>query len=87
MSDYVEARYALMVFRQANLSSTGVARALILDLVRDLDPNRQWTTRRGPAVAALKTLMLIFEQGVWPPASAWDVAHEALQDWCANSNN
>ena len=87
MSDYVEARYALLVLRQASLSGAKVTRALILDLISDLNPNREWTTKRGPAVAALKTLALAFEQGGWPPDPTWQVAHKALEDWCNSADS
>jgi hypothetical protein len=87
MSDYVEARYALLVLRQASLSGAKVSRALILDLISDLNPNREWTTKRGPAVAALKTLALAFEQGGWPPDPTWQVAHKALEDWCNSADS
>jgi hypothetical protein len=83
MSD-VEARHALLIFRQAYFSPRDVAGSLITDLVIDLDSDQSIATeRRGTAITALHALAVSFEKHVWPSAVAWELAHEALQAWCA----
>jgi hypothetical protein len=86
MSDYVEARYALLVLRQAYCSSDAVARDLMLKLVTDLCPHYipapgPKGSKRTEALEALRSLALCFDHHVWPPAAYWESAHEAAQDW------
>jgi hypothetical protein len=83
MSD-VEARHALLIFRQAYLSPHDASGPLILTLVTDLDRGQSTATdKRGTAIAALRALAVSFEHHIWPSAAAWELAHEALQAWCS----
>lgn len=86
MSDYVEARYALLVLRQAYSSNDVTARELIFKLVKDLCPHYIPApgldgSKKTDAVEALRSLALCFDHHVWPPAAYWENAHEAVQDW------
>jgi hypothetical protein len=91
MSDYVEARYALLVLRQAYSSNDAKARELILKLVTDLCPHyipaptREGSTKTE-AIEALRLLALCFDHHVWPPAAYWENAHEAAQGWAHVAN-
>jgi hypothetical protein len=91
MSDYVEARYALLVLRQAYCSSDAVARDLMLKLVTDLCPHYipapgPKGSKRTEALEALRSLALCFDHHVWPPAAYWESAHEAAQDWVSETS-
>jgi hypothetical protein len=84
MSDDVNARHALLVFRQAYFSSVDVAGQLIAGLVIDLQSDRSTVTKRHhTAITALCALEVSFSKGGWPSPAAWELANEALQAWCA----
>jgi hypothetical protein len=87
MSDYVEARYAVIVLRQAHLSSDAAACDMVTKLIKDLCPHiipspGPAGSKRVEALEAIRSLAVSFDHHVWPPASYWDIAHQAALDWC-----
>jgi hypothetical protein len=86
MSEYVESRYALLILRQAMLSSDVVARKLLATLVTDLPPSRGTKYKaRTKAMEAIRALSVSFEDYEWPPIIIWETAHEAAKEWCAEA--
>jgi len=86
MSDYVEARYALLIIEQAHNSGDAVARDLIEDLLRDLCPhavpNEPKESKRVKALQALRTLALGIRHFECLPAAYWQEALRTAGEWC-----
>ena len=86
MSDYVEARYAVLVIRQAHTSKDWVALDLMSKLLGDLCPHIMPDGPDGDsrieALSAIRALALSFDHYVWPPTDHWENAHQAVQRWC-----
>jgi hypothetical protein len=87
MSEYVEARYAIVVLRQAHLARDRTARDLVVKLLRDLRPRAGASIspsggKRGIALDAIATLAFGFNHSLQPPDSCWKAAYEAALDWC-----
>jgi hypothetical protein len=85
MIDFVEARYAVIVLRQAELCSAEVARDMIVGLARDLDFSSDPAiahARRAAAVKAINTLARDFDRSKRPSAARWSAAYSAALAWC-----
>lgn len=84
MSDFVEARYAVIVLRQAEISSAEVAGEMILRLASDLEFGSKSVlghTSRAAAVKAIKTLARDFQRSGRPSGALWSDAHAAALAW------
>lgn len=85
MSDFVEARYAVIVLRQAELCGAEAACDMILGLARDLNLSSGLAighSRRAAAVKAINTLALDFNRSRRPSETRWSAAHSAALAWC-----
>lgn len=85
MSEYVEARYALLIIEQALMSTDENAKDLIGRLVKDLSPSTipgAATKKRAQTLQAVRALALSFENHARPPAAYWETAQFAAQQWC-----
>jgi hypothetical protein len=87
MCEYAEARYAIVVLRQAHLARDTAARDLIVKLLRDLRP-RVGTeialsgSKRGNTLDAIATLAFGFNYSPRPSDACWKAAYEAALAWC-----
>ena len=86
MSQYVEARYALLTLQKARQTSQERATTLLTDLWNDLgSPQNNQSTQRADVVAAVQHLALILQDRRMPPSCYWDAACQAAHLWCSAS--
>ncbi|MBR0828076.1 hypothetical protein JQ596_21305 [Bradyrhizobium manausense] len=81
MSQYVEARYALLTLQEARETSEGRATKLLNNLLQDLRPTQQDDPHRADAIASIQHLAVILRQHRMPPSSYWEAAFEATHAW------
>ena len=83
MSEYVEARYALLTLQAARETSQERAAHLLDDLLNDLgSTNSDKTNPRATLVGALRHLTLMLHDQRMPPSSYWQEAYQAARAWC-----
>jgi hypothetical protein len=82
MSEYVEARYARLVLREARLVEEDVASKLINGLLHDLKPFQDLNSARAQAVASIRLLALSLDRPQLLHARDWEAADQAAEAWC-----
>ena len=85
MSEYVEARYAKLVLREARLAEENVAAKLINELVHDLKPFHNLNSARAQAVTSIRQLALSLDTPQSLLARDWEAADQAAEVWCRNA--
>jgi hypothetical protein len=82
MSEYVEARYAKLVLREARLAGEDVASKLINDLLHDLKSFQNLNSARAQAVTSIRQLSLSLDRPQSLHAREWEAADQAAEAWC-----
>jgi hypothetical protein len=85
MSQYVEARYALLTLQRARETSQQRATKLLTDLLEDLGSSQDTTTDRADLLTAVRHLALILQSHRLPPPCYWEAACQAAHAWCSAS--
>jgi hypothetical protein len=86
MSEYVEARYAKLVLREARQAKEDVASRLVNDLLRDLASSEVLDPpRRAQALMSIRLLALSLDHPLSPHFREWEAAHQAAEAWCQNA--
>jgi hypothetical protein len=85
MSEYVEARYAKLVLREARLAKEDVASKLINDLLHDLKSFRNLNSARAQALTSIRLLALCLDRPQSPRTREWEAADQAAEAWCRNA--
>ena len=85
MSEYVEARYAKLVLREARLAQEDVASRLINDLLHDLKSFPNLNSARTQALTSIRLLALCLDRPQSPRACEWEAADQAAEAWCRNA--
>jgi hypothetical protein len=85
MSEYVEARYAKLVLREARLAKEDVASKLINDLLHDLKSFQNLNSARAQALTSIRLLALCLDRPQSPRAHEWEAADQAAEAWCRNA--
>jgi len=81
MSEYVEARYALITLEQAQESPEDRATTLLNGLLKDLDSSGRPGSARADTLASVRHLALILCDRKAPPSSYWEAARIAANAW------
>jgi hypothetical protein len=82
MSEYVEARYAKLVLREARLAEEDLASKLINELLHDLKSFQNLNSARAEAVTSIRQLSLSLDR---PQSREWEAADQAAEAWCRNA--
>lgn len=82
MSEYVEARYAKFVLRDAEVAKDDLASKLVNDLLRDLNSPQRLNSARAQALTSIRVLAHTFHQTRSFHVREWEAAHQAAEDWC-----
>ncbi|GGI34353.1 hypothetical protein [Bradyrhizobium guangdongense] len=83
MSQYVEARYALLTLHAAREASPEQAQTLLSNLLTDLGSRQQdRADHRASVIAAIRHLVLILQEHRTPPVFYWETAARAAHLWC-----
>jgi hypothetical protein len=85
MSEYVEARYARLVLREARLAEEEVASKLINELLHDLKSFQNLNSARTQAVTSIRQLALNLDRPQSLHARDWEAADQAAEAWCRNA--
>jgi hypothetical protein len=85
MSEYVEARYAKLVLREARLAEEDVASKLINELLHDLKSFQNLNAARARAVTSMRQLSLSLDQPQSLRAREWEAADQAAEAWCRSA--
>jgi len=85
MSEYVEARYARLVLREARLAEEDVASRLISELSHDLKSCQNLNSARTQAVTSIRQLALSLNRPQSLHARDWEAADQAAEAWCRNA--
>ena len=85
MSEYVEARYAKLVLREARGADEAEASRLVHDLLRDLAPPRASNAARAQAMTSIRVLALSLDEPESRHAREWEAADQATEAWCCNA--
>ena len=85
MSEYVEARYAKLVLREARFAEENVAAKLINGLLHDLKPFHNSNSARAQAVTSIRQLALSLDRPQLLHARDWEAADQAAEVWCRNA--
>jgi hypothetical protein len=90
MSEYVEARYAKLVLREARLAEEDVASKLINELLHDLKSFQNLNSQnlnsvRAQAVTSIRQLSLSLDRPQSLHAREWEAADESAEAWCRNA--
>ena len=85
MSEYVEARYAKLILREAEVAKDDLAAKLVNDLLRDLNSLQRLNSARAQALTSIRVLAHTFHQTHSFHAREWEAAHQAAEDWCQNA--
>lgn len=81
MSQYVEARYALLILQEARETCEDQAAILLNNLLQDLRPAQQDDPHRAGALASIRHLAVILREHRMPASSYWEAALGAAQAW------
>ena len=81
MSEYVEARYALITLERAQESPEDKATALLKGLLEDLASSGRPSSARADTLASVRHLALILCDRKAPPSSYWEAARSAANAW------
>ena len=85
MTEYVEARYALIVLREARLADGDMASKLVADLLRDLGSLQSHSSMRDRALKTISVLAEDLHNRRWLHLPEWEAAHEAAAAWCESA--
>ena len=85
MSEYVEARYAKLVLREARVAEDDLASRLVNELLRDLSSRQKLNPARAQALTSIRALALSLGQPQSPHVSEWEAALQAAEAWCQNA--
>jgi hypothetical protein len=85
MSEYVEARYAKLVLREARVANEAEASRLVNGLLRDLSPPRASNVARAQALTSIRVLALSLDEPQSPHGREWEAADRATEAWCCNA--
>ena len=85
MSEYVEARYAKLVLREARVAKDDVASQLVNDLLRDLNSPQELNSARAQAVTSIRVLAHRLRQPHSLLVREWEAAYQAADAWCQNA--
>jgi hypothetical protein len=85
MSDYVEARYAKLVLREARVAKDEVASKLVNDLLRDLGSFQTMNSARAQALTSIRVLALSLDHRQPFCIREWEAADQAAEAWCQNA--
>jgi hypothetical protein len=85
MSQYVEARYALLTLQRAREASQQRATKLLTDLLEDLGAPQDNITHRADLLTAVQHLTLVLQSHRMPPPCYWEAACQAAHAWCSAS--
>ena len=85
MSEYVEARYAKLVLREARLAEEDVASKLINELLHDLKLSQNLNSARAQAVTSIRQLSLSLDRSQSLHTREWEAANQAAEAWCRNA--
>jgi hypothetical protein len=85
MSEYVEARYAKLVLREAEVAEDDVASKLVNDLLRDLKSPQSLNSARAQALTTIRVLAHKLYQPHSFRVREWEAAHQAAEEWCQNA--
>jgi len=81
MSQYVEARYALLTLQEARETCEERATILLKTLLQDLRPAQQDDPHRADTLASIGHLAVILREQRMPPSSYWEAALDAAHAW------
>jgi len=81
MSEYVEARYARLMLREARLADQDVACKLINDLLRDLSSLPKSNCASAQTLTSLRLLALSLDDARSLHIREWDAANQAAEAW------
>jgi hypothetical protein len=85
MSEYVEARYAKLVLREAEVAKDDVAPKLVDDLLRDLNSPQKLNSARAQTLTSIRVLAHRLHQPHCFHVREWEAAHQAAEEWCQNA--
>lgn len=85
MSEYVEARYAKLVLREACLAKEDEAAKLVNDLLRDLGSLQKFNSARAQTLTSIRFLALSLDRPRFPHIREWELANRAAEIWCRNA--
>ena len=85
MSEYVEARYAKHVLREAEVAKDDLASKLVNDLLCDLNSPRRLNPARAQALTSIRALAHTLNQACSFHVPEWEAAHQAAEGWCQNA--
>jgi hypothetical protein len=87
MSEYVEARYAKLVLREARLAEEDVASKLINELLHDLKSFQNLNSARLQVLTSIRQLLLSLDRPRPQSLHArdWEAADQAAEAWCRNA--
>jgi hypothetical protein len=86
MSEYVEARYAKLVLREARLADQDAACKLINDLLRDLSSLQTLNCSSARTLTSLRSLALSLDRSQsLHVLDEWDAANQAAEAWCKSA--
>jgi len=85
MSEYVEARYARLVLREARVAKDEMASKLVNDLLHDLGSFRTMNSARTQALTSIRTLALSLDHRRSLCIHEWEAADQAAEAWCQNA--
>jgi hypothetical protein len=85
MSEYVEARYAKLVLREASVAKDDVASQLVNDLLRDLNSPQKLNSARAQALTSIRVLAHTLHHPYSLHVREWEAAHQAAEVWCQNA--
>ena len=85
MSEYVEARYAKLILREAEVANEDVASKLVNGLLRDLNSTKKLNSARAQALTSIRVLAHRLHQPHSFHVREWEAAHQAAEDWCQNA--
>jgi len=85
MSEYVEARFALLTLEQARESTEDRATSLLNALLQDLNPPEKDGSLRAETVTSIRHLAVLLCEHRTPPPSYWEAAYQAANAWRDNA--
>ena len=85
MSEYVEARNAKRVLREARAAKDDVASRLVNDLLRDLYSPQKLNNARAQALTSIRVLAISLDHPQSLHVDEWEAAHQAAEAWCHNA--
>jgi hypothetical protein len=85
MSEYVEARYAKLMLREARLADQDVACKLVDELLRDLSSLPRLNCASAQTLTTVRLLALSLHDAQSLHVREWDAANQAAEAWCQSA--